>query len=74
MANEQSEVEFISAQADAAIRLECIRLAQSTADDFANHMDHARAIYDWVMGLDESDDVAETELSTESAPACTRKH
>jgi hypothetical protein len=70
----EDQIEFIDAQADAAIRLECIRLTQSTSDDFASHMDHARTIYNWVMGLDESDDVAETELTAESAPACTRKH
>lgn len=74
MADEQSEVEFIDAQTNAAIRLECFRLAQSTANDFTSHMDHARTIYNWVMGFDESDDVAETELSTESPSACTRKH
>lgn len=67
-----TDVQFISAQDDAAIRLECFRLAQPTANDFTSHMDHARTIYNWVMDFEPDSEAVE--LATESAPACTRKH
>ncbi len=75
-AENEQQVEFIDAHADAAIRLECFRLAKPLgANNMGDQLAKAKALYNWIMDFEESedDDVAETELATESAPACTRK-
>ena len=72
----EDQIEFISAADDAQLRLQCFWAVAGTqpSDHYSAVLDGAKVLYDWIMGFDESDDVAETELSTESAPACTRKH
>ena len=71
--NEQTQVEFISAQEDANIRLECFRLCQYNTD-FESKLANTKTLYNWVMDFEAStDDVAEPG-SVIGEDQCTRKH
>jgi hypothetical protein len=59
--NEQNQVEFISAQYDADIRLRCFTLVDAGGQmDFEHRLEYAKTLYNWVMDFEAStDDVAE---------------
>jgi hypothetical protein len=69
--DETQNVEFISAQDDAAVRLECFRLADRGAIDFSSHIAQAQRLYNWVMDYEDTTD--EVVVTTGESP-CTRKH
>ena len=69
----ETQVEFISAQDDAAVRLECFRLAAGGAQDFASHLGQATRLYNWVMDYAETSDEVGLDATIGESP-CTRKH
>jgi hypothetical protein len=68
----QNEVEFISAQEDANVRLNCFVAATPNAHDFAENLAHAKTLYNWVMDWESIEDAIEAPLASEAE--CTRKH
>ncbi len=76
MTNEtgETEVQFISAQDDAAIRLECMRLCLLCSKDFVTCSANAKMLYNWIMDYEEATS-DEVELGAATGEAsCTRKH
>jgi len=70
------QVEFISAQDDAAVRLECFRLASALQpnDHVSAVLTGAKALYDWVMDWETVEEAVETEMPLTGEDQCTRKH
>ena len=75
MADEEGEtqVEFINALDDAYIRLACFQAVRPLdAGSCSAGIENAKALYNWIMGFDESDDAESHVIMSEDE--CTRKH
>ena len=70
----QNEVEFISAQDDVNVRLECFSrvAAQSPNGAFSVVLANTKALYNWAMDWESVEEAIEAPRTGEAE--CTRKH